>query len=75
VLVHPEGGTVFRELKRDKTKLEPDQEEWGKALVASGADWDVWRPRDWPAVLAFLSLGRAGVPAAAVAPASGAQRR
>ena len=64
VLVHPEVGAVFRELKRDKTKLDPDQEAWGAALTASGADWGVWRPRDWPTVLTFLSRGRAGVPGA-----------
>lgn len=62
VLTHPEGGTVFRELKRNTTYLDAAQKAWGEALVASGADWAVWRPRDWPAVLAYLSRGRAGIP-------------
>lgn len=74
VLTQAEGGTVFRELKRDATKLDADQEAWGKALTDSGADWAVWRPRDWPEVLAFLSGGRVPAPGGSSARLRGAER-
>lgn len=44
-------GLVFRELKSQYGTLRPEQGDWGYALRAAGADWDVWRPSD-------LSSGR-----------------
>lgn len=38
--------TIFRELKTDIGKLRPDQEVWFAALLASGADVDVWNESD-----------------------------
>jgi hypothetical protein len=60
-LVHPVRGVIFRELKVGYRSLEPEQEAWGSALVESGADWAVWRDRDWDAIVAFLTDGRAKV--------------
>lgn len=37
-------GVLFRELKRAKTNLTPQQKEWAMALAA--ADFAVWRPTD-----------------------------
>ena len=39
-------GLAFRELKSQGGILRPEQREWGYALRAVGADWDVWRPSD-----------------------------
>ena len=54
-LVLVKGGRVlYRELKRDGGYLEPEQKAWRDALLAAGADWALWRPRDWPLVEATL---------------------
>ncbi len=42
------GRVVFRELKVGTNNLSPDQEMWGAALLAAGADWAVWHDFDWP---------------------------
>ena len=39
-------GVLFRELKSQRGRVEPEQREWLDALAASGADVDVWRPAD-----------------------------
>lgn len=44
LLVGP--GLMFRELKKELGKLDPDQEVWRDALIDAGADWAVWRPSD-----------------------------
>jgi hypothetical protein len=47
-LVHPGlGRSVFRELKTQKGRLSPKQEEWLGMLTAAGCDADVWRPIHW----------------------------
>jgi hypothetical protein len=38
---------IFRELKSQAGKLTPEQRAVGATLKAAGADWAVWRPRDW----------------------------
>ena len=45
---------LFRELKRDKTYLEPEQKAWRDALLAAGADWAIWRPKDEALIEATL---------------------
>ena len=37
-------GVLFRELKSQRGRVEPEQREWLDALAADGADVDVWRP-------------------------------
>jgi len=48
------GRVLFRELKLDKRYPTPEQREWGEALLAAGADYAVWRPKDWPIIEATL---------------------
>jgi hypothetical protein len=59
VLVHPEHGVIFAELKATRGKLTDEQQAWGVALTAARARWYCWRPSDWPEVVAVLSNGRA----------------
>lgn len=71
VLVHPTARLVwFVELKRRPNKLSPDQEVWGGALEAAGADYRiVWVPEGLDAFVQLLAdSGRAALlrrPAAA----------
>jgi hypothetical protein len=47
-LVHPQRGiSLLRELKTEKGRLTPDQQQWLHALTAAGQDAGVWRPMDW----------------------------
>ncbi len=39
-------GVMFRELKREKQRPTPAQQEWLDALTADGMDAGVWRPSD-----------------------------
>lgn len=59
VLVHPEHGVIFAELKSSKGTLTDEQRAWAVALTAARARWYCWRPSDWPEVVATLSNGRA----------------
>lgn len=50
---------IVAELKTDKGKTSPDQDEWLEAL---GPTTDVclvtvWRPRDWPAIEEAITTG------------------
>jgi len=57
LLVHPTQGRgmVFAELKTDKGKMSPAQEDWAVALVAQGAEWYLWRPSDWDTIVKRLA--------------------
>lgn len=46
VMVHPQHGVLWRELKTEKGRLRPDQTRWLDSLHSAGEDADVWRPRD-----------------------------
>lgn len=46
------GVVLLRELKTDSGDVEPQQERW---LQAAGAFAGVWRPSDWPRIIAELS--------------------
>lgn len=46
VLVHPQRGVLFRELKSSTGRVRDDQQAWLDVLVAAGADAGVWRPSD-----------------------------
>ena len=39
-----DGLVIHRELKTDKGRQSPKQREWANAM---GANYSVWRPRDW----------------------------
>lgn len=40
---------IFAELKSAGGCLSPRQTMWRYRLVATGAEWHLWRPRDWAA--------------------------
>ena len=44
----------FRELKTDKGRLTEAQKAWGASLIAAGADYAVWRPKELQEI--FVSL-------------------
>lgn len=51
---------LFVELKTETGSLSRDQQRWRDALLAAGADWRLWRPRDWPAIERLLTSGHDG---------------
>lgn len=56
VLIHPERERVlFVELKSEKGKLKPQQEEVLALLQDVGQEVYVWRPSDWDSVLQCLT--------------------
>lgn len=47
VLVHPEKKIcLVRELKSEKGRFRPKQQDWLVGLVSAGIEADVWRPSD-----------------------------
>ena len=46
VLVHPDRGLIFAELKSDKGKLSAMQIVWSEALTIAGQEVYCWRPKD-----------------------------
>ena len=53
VIVGKAGG-MFAEVKDNWGQLSPDQCQWKYSLMASGAQWRLWRPSDWQAIEAEL---------------------
>lgn len=49
-----QGRCLYRELKTMRGRLAPMQGRWRDALHAAGADWALWRPCDWPQIVATL---------------------
>ncbi len=47
---------IFAEVKSEKGRLAPEQQEWLDAL-AGGADVYVWRPSDWDEIEGVLKGG------------------
>ena len=45
---------VFAELKAERGRTSPTQEQWLAALAATGAETYLWRPSDWDRVTAVL---------------------
>ena len=59
VLVHPGSGRLlFAELKSDRGKPSPEQEQWLIALETTNAEVYVWTPADWPARITHVLTGR-----------------
>jgi hypothetical protein len=46
---------LYRELKAEAGRLSPGQAAWGDELQAAGEDWRIWRPSDWPDIVATLT--------------------
>src|SRR5262245_18953965 len=58
LIVQPNAGLLFRELKRERGRLDNNQRRWGELLTSAGADWSVWKPSDEDRILAELGLVR-----------------
>lgn len=41
-------GFLLRELKADKGRVRPEQDDWLDRLTSADVDAAVWRPTDWP---------------------------
>ena len=54
VLVHPERGLLFVELKTTYGRLSEDQKKWGNDLLDAGAEYHLWRPEDWKTIKSRL---------------------
>ena len=46
---------MFIEVKGDTGYPDAEQRVWGQALEATGAEYHVWRPKDWDAVKHLLA--------------------
>lgn len=58
VLAHPEKKRViYAELKSEKGKLTPQQEEWIAALGDCGQEVYVWRPENFEQIVEVLTQG------------------
>jgi len=56
-LVLARAGTVLvRELKTRTGRVSAAQTAWHAALTAAGLDVAVWRPADWPSIVATLGM-------------------
>ena len=50
VLVHPDLGVLFVELKTTKGRLSEHQTDWATDLLLAGAEYYCWRPEDWSTI-------------------------
>ncbi len=50
-----DGVLLMRELKTDRGSLTAAQAYWLADLQAAGVNAKVWRPQDWPAIVATLT--------------------
>ena len=49
--------TIFAELKTERGVTSAPQEEWGRALVETGAEFYLWRPSMFEEILETLKRG------------------
>ena len=40
-------GVLWAEVKSERGKMQPRQQDWRYMLQASGQQWRLWRPADW----------------------------
>ena len=45
---------IYAELKSETGTLRPEQKVWNVRLEAAGAEYYLWRPRDWKRIVAAL---------------------
>lgn len=45
---------VFAEVKAERGRLSENQKLWRDALLEAGAEWYMWRPRDWEEIQKVL---------------------
>ena len=45
---------IFSELKRNDGRLTKEQKGWGEDLLGAGAEYYVWRPRDWEEIVTIV---------------------
>ncbi len=50
VLARAGNHVLFCELKTDVGRLSEDQERWRDVLLASGAEYRLWRPSNWKSI-------------------------
>lgn len=50
VLVHPDRGVIFAEIKTDRGRVTPGQRLWLNRLDEAGQNAVVWRPQDWQTI-------------------------
>lgn len=60
VLVHPEKGCIFAELKTTRGRLTEGQQDWLDYLHSAGCETHVWRPTDRAAIKLRLMGDRHG---------------
>lgn len=54
LLLTREGDLLFAELKSEKGKVSPEQQQWIDALKKTGHPAEIWRPSDWVRICAIL---------------------
>lgn len=55
VLAHPDRGCLFVELKKQDGTVTPEQTNWHLTLISAGVESVIWRPSDWPVIIARLT--------------------
>lgn len=55
VLAHPSRGVLFVELKTQRGAVSEAQYQWGRTIRDGGAEWRIWRPKDYEEILKRLS--------------------
>ena len=58
VLVRRDDRVIYAELKSQTGKLTPAQDIWRQYLLSAGAEYHIWRPSDWDAVIDTLAYRR-----------------
>lgn len=51
-----DGGVIFAELKADRGRVTPAQNDWLMRLSTAGAESYLWRPKDWPYIYERLAV-------------------
>lgn len=49
-----DGRLVFAELKTERGRVSPEQQQWFDALLRTGVEVYIWRPSDWETIFEVL---------------------